>query len=58
MSWVKQVKFAIDNQHPQAEIKRKLASYFTAMVLPEQTSFATIMRAGKEYMMAFDVDEL
>ena len=58
MSWVKQVKFAIDSGHPQAETKRKLASYFTAMVLPEQTSFAAIMRAGKEHMMAFDVDEL
>jgi alkylation response protein AidB-like acyl-CoA dehydrogenase len=58
LSWVKQVKYALDNDHPEATTKLKLARYFSAMVLPEQKAFAEIMRAGKQHMMAFDVDEL
>ncbi|MFB6350940.1 MAG: acyl-CoA dehydrogenase, partial [Bradymonadaceae bacterium] len=56
-AWLRQLAYAVENDHPKAETKRKTARYFFRMVLPEIESLATVIEEGKEHMMAFDRDE-
>jgi len=57
-SWVRQATHAVQTQGPQTASKLKTANYFFAMILPEMDSLIGIIGAGKEHMMAFEVDEL
>ncbi len=56
-SWVRQAKHAVESGR-QKDTKLKTARYFFAMVLPEIDALAKIIAAGKQHMMAFEVDEL
>ncbi|RLB61348.1 MAG: acyl-CoA dehydrogenase [Deltaproteobacteria bacterium] len=57
-SWTVQAEHAMKNAGPLSDTKVKLARYFFASILPEQRSLAKIIRAGKQHIMAFDVEEL
>jgi alkylation response protein AidB-like acyl-CoA dehydrogenase len=56
-AWLRQLAYAVENDHPLAETKRKTASYFFRMVLPEVESLATVVEEGKKPMMTFDREE-
>ncbi len=56
-AWLRQLAYAIENDHALAEVKRKTASYFFRIVLPEIESLATVVEEGKKPMMTFDRDE-
>jgi hypothetical protein len=56
-AWARQIKFALDEDHPKLETKKKTARYFFEMQLPETRKLAEVVEAGKEPMMAFDREE-
>jgi alkylation response protein AidB-like acyl-CoA dehydrogenase len=55
--WVVQCKKAVDEDTKFAQTKLKTARYFFANVLPEMDALVKIIGAGKQHMMALDVDE-
>jgi len=56
--WAVQIKEALGRDDAYAATKIKTGRYFFHQILPERHSLAAIMVAGKQHMMAFDVDEL
>jgi len=57
-SWCVQVEYALANPGDHGDTKLKLARYFFSHILPEQRALAKMVRAGKQHIMDFDVDEL
>ena len=57
-TWVHQAKAAIGRPERFYQTKLKTARYFFHNVLPEMHAYVGIIQAGKQYMMAFDADEL
>lgn len=55
--WARQVAYAQTLETAQAATKVKTARYFFKHVLPEVQGLAAIIKAGKDAMMDFDVDE-
>ena len=56
-SWVVQARAAIEQRTRFERAKIKTARYFFSNILPEMDSLLTVIAAGKENMMALDVDE-
>ncbi len=56
--WVEMARHAHGKDGSFYSGKRKLARYYFAHVLPEIAALKRLIAAGKERMMAFDVDEL
>lgn len=56
-AWARQVKYALDEDHPKLETKMKTARYFFDVLLPETRKLAEVVEAGKEPMMAFERGE-
>ena len=53
-AWARQIKYALDEQHPKLETKLKTCQYFFDVILPETQRLAKVIEAGKEPVMAFD----
>ncbi|MEM9694971.1 MAG: acyl-CoA dehydrogenase C-terminal domain-containing protein, partial [Myxococcota bacterium] len=57
-SWVKQTVHAVSANTDNRDTKLKTARYFFARVYPEVHGVMAQMKAGKDTMMSFSVDEL
>ena len=55
--WATMAKSALEGEGRFYETKLKTARYFFKQVLPEHESLVTLIREGKQHMMAFDVEE-
>ncbi|MEL6344305.1 MAG: acyl-CoA dehydrogenase C-terminal domain-containing protein, partial [Myxococcota bacterium] len=56
--WARQVKYAVDNDLPNADAKKQTARYFMDLVLPETDVYVRRIAAGKAPMMDYNIDYL
>ena len=55
--WCRMAQHALGQNEAFYATKLRLARYFFSQILPEVDNLATVIRAGKEPMMAFDAEE-
>lgn len=55
--WLKQLQFAVENDHPMKDTKLKTAKFFFEFVYPETGYFAKMCQVDKSTLMDFDIDE-
>jgi alkylation response protein AidB-like acyl-CoA dehydrogenase len=55
--WVRQLKYAVDEETENRETKFKTARFWFNHILPERHSLEKVIASGKEHMMAFNRDE-
>jgi hypothetical protein len=56
--WTRQAQHAVATPGALSDTKIKTARYFFSRILPEMDSLVRLVAAGKDDIMAFDVDEL
>ncbi len=55
--WLKQIKYAVENDHPMKDTKLKTAKFYFEYVYPETGYYAKLCQGDKTTIMNFDVEE-
>jgi alkylation response protein AidB-like acyl-CoA dehydrogenase len=55
--WLKQIHYAVENDHPLKDTKLKTARYFFEYIYPETGYYAKLCQTDKDTIMGFDVEE-